>query len=235
MEVAKEQNLTKKYTTRDYIQDGLVAMWDGIENAGYNRHDTDIVVWKDLIGNFDLNVTGTYDDSTFNNGSNTTIIPKTFSYDTDLTFCGRFLYSGTGWDKWCYLGIGRDSGVLNGLTIGGIDGQFNCRYQDRYANPTCMIIVPYDNAQVGCVYSCCVVFHRLDKSFEFYVDGKLVGQSVISDDVWNLDGMEVGLGYGKSYNHDIPLRRYNGMVYDRALMQWEIAHNYDIDIKRFGI
>ena len=37
-------------TARDYVQDGLIAMWDGIENAGWGVHDQNATVWKDLIG-----------------------------------------------------------------------------------------------------------------------------------------------------------------------------------------
>ena len=41
-------------TARDYVQDGLVAMWDGIENSGFGVHDQNATVWKDLIGSDDL-------------------------------------------------------------------------------------------------------------------------------------------------------------------------------------
>ena len=37
-------------TARDYVQIGLVAMWDGIENAGWGTHDSSATVWKDLSG-----------------------------------------------------------------------------------------------------------------------------------------------------------------------------------------
>lgn len=37
-------------TARDYVQDGLIAMWDGIENAGWGVHDASATVWKDLVG-----------------------------------------------------------------------------------------------------------------------------------------------------------------------------------------
>ena len=37
-------------TAGDYIQDGLVAMWDGIENAGWGIHDPNATTWIDLIG-----------------------------------------------------------------------------------------------------------------------------------------------------------------------------------------
>lgn len=41
-------------TAADYVQDGLIAMWDGIENAGWGIHDQNATFWKDLIGNVDL-------------------------------------------------------------------------------------------------------------------------------------------------------------------------------------
>ena len=41
-------------TARDYVQDGLVAMWDGIENAGWGVHDHAATSWKDLVGTNDL-------------------------------------------------------------------------------------------------------------------------------------------------------------------------------------
>jgi hypothetical protein len=37
-------------TARDYVQDGLVAMWDGIENAGWGVHDPNATTWKNLVG-----------------------------------------------------------------------------------------------------------------------------------------------------------------------------------------
>ena len=47
-------------TARDYVQDGLVAMWDGIENAGLGVHDPNATTWKDLSGNgHDLLLNGT--------------------------------------------------------------------------------------------------------------------------------------------------------------------------------
>ena len=47
-------------TARDYVQDGLIAMWDGIENAGWGVHDSNATAWKDLIGGTvgDLDVFG---------------------------------------------------------------------------------------------------------------------------------------------------------------------------------
>ena len=45
-------------TARDYVQDGLIAMWDGIENAGWGVHEPNATVWKDLVGSNDFNFIG---------------------------------------------------------------------------------------------------------------------------------------------------------------------------------
>ena len=38
-------------TARDYVQTGLIAMWDGIENAGGGVHDASATRWlMDLDG-----------------------------------------------------------------------------------------------------------------------------------------------------------------------------------------
>ena len=42
------------YTAKDYVQDGLIAMWDGIENAGWGVHDPNATVWRDLLGDNDI-------------------------------------------------------------------------------------------------------------------------------------------------------------------------------------
>ena len=39
-------------TAADYVQEGLIAHWDGIENAGYGIHDPLATTWVDLSGNF---------------------------------------------------------------------------------------------------------------------------------------------------------------------------------------
>lgn len=40
----------KMPTARDYVQDGLIAMWDGKENAGWGVHDETATDWVDLTG-----------------------------------------------------------------------------------------------------------------------------------------------------------------------------------------
>ena len=37
-------------TAQSYVQSGLIAQWDGIENAGYGIHDAAATEWKNLFG-----------------------------------------------------------------------------------------------------------------------------------------------------------------------------------------
>ena len=46
--------LVKSWSARDYVQNGLVAMWDGIEDAGWGIHDPNATTWKDLVGSNDI-------------------------------------------------------------------------------------------------------------------------------------------------------------------------------------
>lgn len=40
-------------TARDYVQDGLVVLYDGIENVGWGEHDGTASAWVDLAGTLD--------------------------------------------------------------------------------------------------------------------------------------------------------------------------------------
>jgi len=44
--------------TSAYVQDGLIACWDGIENAGAGVHDGSATVWKDVVDGYEFSLTG---------------------------------------------------------------------------------------------------------------------------------------------------------------------------------
>ena len=53
-------------TARDYVQDGLIAMWDGIENAGWGVHNqNERSIWVDLVGGHNMVIKGAVPDSVF--------------------------------------------------------------------------------------------------------------------------------------------------------------------------
>lgn len=71
-------------TAKSYVQDGLVAMWDGIENAGWGQHDATATTWKDLIGsqNFTLAQSAAFeDDCVLGTASGNTITATINSWD----------------------------------------------------------------------------------------------------------------------------------------------------------
>lgn len=45
------------YDSSSYVQSGLIAQWDGIDNAGTGTHDPNATVWKDLKGSLDMTLT----------------------------------------------------------------------------------------------------------------------------------------------------------------------------------
>ena len=56
-----------------YVSDGLVAMWDAEWNAGFGVHDSDSLVWVDLVGgnNMVLNPASVWSDQYLLNPANT--------------------------------------------------------------------------------------------------------------------------------------------------------------------
>ena len=46
--------LIDRYDSASYVADGLVAQWDGIDNAGRGLHDAETTTWKDLAGTNDF-------------------------------------------------------------------------------------------------------------------------------------------------------------------------------------
>lgn len=49
-----------RISAKSYVQDGLIALFDGIENAGWETHVAEPAVWKDLINGYDLAVPASF-------------------------------------------------------------------------------------------------------------------------------------------------------------------------------
>ena len=56
-------------STSAYIQNGLIVMYDGIENAGAGQHSDSATIWKDLVGSNDLTLYGGNYTPNWNNDS----------------------------------------------------------------------------------------------------------------------------------------------------------------------
>ena len=47
-------------TARDYVQDGLLGMWDAIENVGWGQHDSSSRTWVDIVGGNNLSLVDSF-------------------------------------------------------------------------------------------------------------------------------------------------------------------------------
>jgi hypothetical protein len=56
--VAAQLSMADGIAASSYVQNGLVACWDGIENAGAGTHDAGATVWKDIVGGREFALTG---------------------------------------------------------------------------------------------------------------------------------------------------------------------------------
>ncbi len=85
-------------TTDDYIQDGLVACWDGVENAGRLTHESDTTNWVDVVGGriFRMNKATVRDNAMYFGGAKVSnVYPQGLLNATDTTATFGQIKSGT--------------------------------------------------------------------------------------------------------------------------------------------
>ena len=207
-------------TARDYVQDGLVAMWDGIENAGWGVHDTNATTWKDLVGYFDFDLSSASPEI-LSNGI--TLTEK--SIHTDLPQVNRPKMTVEVVANPDVVGFGALVWMRNPSWIGGAivywsEGVF---------------YYPWDILRDGRISSTVHSFQM------FWEEGN---QGV------NIDGISdtrtSGTIDSRNILSQIYLGEYNGSkiknstfysirLYDRVLTYSELAANYAIDKARFNL
>ena len=195
-------------TARSYVQDGLVAMWDGIENAGWGVHDNNATAWVNLVGGVadmefnEIFTNYTYwtdnaivlaDNSVTKKSYYRAHSPTTFKLTNDITIEG-FAMAGTN-NMWYVrqtmgLSCGHEMGGLNlfargsykrpGITTLEFYGMsFTAQYSDNFNIPGSDGI---NYANKGKKSSNVMVFHRDTTNFVGYINGKYVGEVQISAD-----------------------------------------------------
>ncbi len=231
-----------------YVSDGLVARWDGIDNAGTGTHDPNATVWKDLAGNINLTLAGesvgwtggnalnlaNFGDHAFNN--NTELMPK---YKTIEIVCketdwnGRVMFHSGDITRAVYFDK-RDVGNGNECIV-----YFSGIGHDVY---TKRIIQPFADSEVLFLAA------RYDDDntvADLSRDGENRDDGLHNNDWWDGAKITVGCVYTPAhtpwYNEtDEPVRMYDWKgevyairLYNRRLTKWELAHNNRIDRKRF--
>lgn len=209
------------YTAKDYVQDGLIAMWDGIENAGWGQHNPNATVWKDLVGarNADLTQHGSFtDESLLCDGLG--IAAQTTPFDSGIiaTLEAVFICK--------KIPTENTTMFLSGDYISKV---FKAHLGVRFAKPNGFIF--YRNVFKESL--------NQKKSISWVLDSvKIDGEDSLSIGSNSLDKTsERGEGcyFGGTLKTPTDCELFNIRCYSRELEQDERAANYAIDKVRFNL
>ena len=209
------------YTAADYVQDGLLVMWDSIENIGHGKHEIDSKKWIDLSGHgYDLDIAdGTeWADNYFDTMGIRTAAYSTFPLIKDnvpMTIECVF-------DASLSSGYGAVLTIFNNSYCQwvGIRANDSVNFRNNgaffFADRTKPIAASYTASAVD--------------DFALYYNG-----SYQIDGSPGLNGIGIGSYMRIAYNSPLRLKIYCVRAYLRVLSEEEIAYNYMIDKERFDL
>ena len=226
------------YTAKSYVQDGLVAMWDGIENAGWGKHDANATGWKDLVGTRDFSLVANkayFEDNAFY--SNITTESQDYSAIVDWTSPPTVNSL-----EICFMAVSypyKTEAILLNNNCGTATGTdsitmpfFACGWHSWVLGNAYFGTGPSGCVEpgVGCSFSCgrtkTSVFvnnnpYSYNSNKALYIFG-ISNKLLIGNRTY----------YGSRSFHG---RIYSIRLYSRALSASEIAANYAIDKERFNL
>ena len=239
-------------TARDYVQDGLIAMWDGIENAGWGVHDPNATAWKNLVsGDTALHIPdgslwgNTYLHTISDGGGNHPIGGERDSHYlapklTEFPFCSfecSFLFnsgSDSAGNKAGSIGIniaqGNFSSFIYGMPWGvkyyiwpGFGG-----FKDYLYNASGIL-------SKNSLVNLCATCERGGLS-KYFINGQLISSTTAPTSA-KIDTRYVTRFNSGTWNGNIGIdANYYGMrIYNRPIDQEEVAANYEIDKARFNL
>lgn len=222
-------------TTIDrYVQDGLIACWDGIENAGIGIHSGTTNIWKDLVGSRDLTLTA---NGSWSGAGNALIVSGYSAYASEgapayktievvyrmTSTSGRILFwSGNDTTRWVLFDTNGTTGYFDGRTPAVASKKVAWTF-DSSAIRT-MSATYNDSGIVEAVYG----------------NGEDHSSDGTHSNYWNPGVSKMAIGNrspsgGKNFNsaHNWSGEVYAIRLYDRQLTNAEIAANHNVDVVRF--
>jgi len=212
------------WSARDYVRDGLVAMWDGIENAGWGVHDQNATTWVDLIGGNNLPcLAGSVSDSWIRYSSSYQIyIPEPIITGYEFAIQGVYDRSETT-GNFCAIGFGYSTARI----CTGNASSFGCRFSSAWSS---LNVSGQKNAITWLRSNADATQIRL---FDGETDkGIFQGAQTYSltESARLCINGENPYGYYRNIFSVANIR-----IYNRALTADEIARNYAIDKLRFNL
>ena len=210
-----------------YVQTGLIAQWDGIDNAGTGTHDANATTWKDLSGNGnDLTVVadkGVFVDGNAlycNNAIGCAVATKTIA---DYRTIEIVFKMESGNDKQCIV----NSGVQDRFAW-YIIGQKQVQFSQN--NPTVKLSDTYGFNRIAATYA------SDDPSVAKTANAAWSGGQHAEgtyNETWSSCPSVFTIGWGTNENRTFKGRVYAVRLYNRELTVEEIAKNADVDRMRF--
>jgi hypothetical protein len=212
------EEFPEKPTAKDYIQDGLIAIWDGIENAGWGVHDPNATVWKDLIGDNDLALNDCIWTNThlvFNGSSSYGSISKVVS--------GATIEIAMSLNSDANQVIFVPAGYSSKPCVGIFNKMFMSSSQNNLPLSTF-------NSSIK-VATTLSLIHGGTSYYALYQDAVICTKNSVMQS-YDSSGTITYMGRRSSgtYMNGII---FAGRVYSRALTAEEVAHNYAVDYARF--
>lgn len=217
-------------TARDYVQDGLIAMWDGIENAGWGVHNPNATEWKDLIGGGgDLPVI-TSQSLYFSSDALVAIGGKYAGFGDipQVALSGDFTYE-VCWSRDTKFIESADSRNEFGLLR--IDVFRGKLFVISSPNNRCDYTPPI-NVREGVRFTQSMVgqYGASSASALVYCNGIPLSNGVLASGNYNNTRIAYGSGWSEPSSHHCNIR-----LYSRTLTAEEITRNYRIDKERFNL
>lgn len=245
-EIGKMGVVMSRVTAADYIQDGLVAMWDGIENAGWGLHDTKSFPVNLITGESDIPFsafvsTTISEKSLIITGDTTVVSVSEYDFGSTLPYLtAEFnisikLVDATLSEHRVYIALGSTATASSLNLYPEKEKIIFCRGNNYFAYS--------EGAESGVansgVYS---IVASVDKSSDenyniadYYKDGNLKHSVNKSNWVFGSYKIENPAEFRIKVSSGEELIIRNIRFYSRALTAEEVAYNYSIDRARFNL
>ena len=232
-------------TARDYVQDGLIAMWDGIENAGWGAHNPSATVWKDLTGSYDgtvgKNVVVMDNCMSFNGAkgeANAVKVGKvTFGSPQFVTFEAVFIKDHDEEVSIYTEAVFGQTEARTSMVTMFVKSRMHVQY--KKLGDSIISSIGYGSAPFGMREMMSASFRYASDEIQLFKDGVVVNSQL--NDSTPIDMSSTSYNFyigGDAYNpeeYTLLGRVFNLRIYSRALTAAEIAHNYKIDKERFNL
>lgn len=246
--IYSNRTVSAGYSAMDYVQSGLVAMWDGIENVGYGQpHSSSATTWKDLTGNYDVTYQGSTtpvwsdnyiefypvnsqafynsqlnQSNVFGNPCVATIESVIHPRFSIARYSGMVGFQGDGSKGIEPLSHENGSTLCQTRLTDGTQLKMTFNKSEICTNNVIRFVSVFDGVGLKCT-----VYRNMTKIKE---------QSFTNAQFSNLN--KVGWYVGRSYSNSacgFDGRIYAVRCYNRVLSGEELMYNYEIDRERFSI